>query len=63
MNDYNEQEVARIEKEVYGGSMPVANKTVLRDMLKKEDKVWERYEGREEVGHSHSVVGDEFNRE
>ena len=34
----------------------------LRSMLLAEDKFWERYEGREEEGHSNSCVGDNYNR-
>lgn len=37
-----EREVARVEDSVYGGSMPVANKSVLRKMLQKDEKIWEK---------------------
>lgn len=44
MTDYIEQEIARVEREVYEGNMPAHNKQVLREKLKKEDKFWERFE-------------------
>ncbi len=57
-NEYIERKVAQVEKEVYGGSMPAANKSVLRQMIKAD----EDYAAREEVENSNSVVGDHFNQ-
>lgn len=59
--DYIEEVVEKTEKDVYNGDMPVHNKNRLRELLQKEADYWERYEGCEEEGHSHSVVGDANN--
>ena len=54
----NEERIAEVEKNVYGGEMPAHNKEVMRAILNKEDRFWEREAVRED---SHSPVGDEFN--
>lgn len=41
-DDYIEKKVEEVAQETYGGDMPEHNKSVLRDVLKKEDKFWER---------------------
>jgi len=56
--DWIEEVIEKTEKDVYGGDMPAHNKNRLRELLQKEAEYWERYEGREEDGHSHSTVGD-----
>lgn len=38
----NEERIAEVEKNVYGGSMPAYNKAALRAILEKEDRFWER---------------------
>lgn len=60
---YIEEAVEKHAIDVYGGvdKMPAHNKSRLRELLRKEIEYWERYEGREEIGHSHSAVGDQFN--
>ena len=59
--EYIEEVIEKTEKDIYNGNMPANNKNSLRNLLKKELAFWERYEGREEIGHSHSAVGDAFN--
>lgn len=39
--DWIEREIARIEDEVYGGSMPAHNKALLRKQLQKDERIWE----------------------
>lgn len=56
--DYIENKIAETEKRVYNGQMPVENKSAMRSMLRTEERFEERREYREEVGHSHSAVGD-----
>lgn len=46
--ELNEQEIARVEREVYGNSMPAHNKAVLRKRLEAEDRFWERYDARKD---------------
>lgn len=51
----NEERIAEVEQNVYGGNMPAHNKAVLRSILEKEDRFWEAEAVRED---SHSPVGD-----
>jgi hypothetical protein len=57
MDNYIENKIAEVEKNVYGGEMPAHNKAVLRQELKKE----ERFHECEELENSHSPIGDLFN--
>lgn len=50
-----DEEIEKVNKEVYGGSMPAHNKEVLRSVIEKENSFWEREAVRED---SHSPVGD-----
>lgn len=52
MSQYIEEEIAKVEREVYGGSMPAHNRGVLRAMLHKkeerEDRFWQRWDARKD---------------
>lgn len=54
-NEYIEKEVAKKSQEM---ELDAHSRSTLRSMLGREYDQHERYEAREEEGHSHSAVGD-----
>ena len=51
----NEEKIAEVEKEIYGGAMPAHNKSVLRSKLEAEDKFEMR---RERIEDQHYKWGE-----
>lgn len=52
-DDYIESQIADHEAKVYEGSMSAHSKKVLREMLEREDKIWQRQWVYEELQAKH----------